>query len=214
MSSVARAFAQLFSFFFNPLFMPLFGMVWILYFAPAPQTQLMHPMLKRYLLSVTAMFSSLLPLFTLVLMKFFGLTDKLELPRRRDRLMPIAVSCVYALLGFYFVQRLPGIINPLFYLLPLGSAFVLFTALACTARFQVSIHLMGVGALCATFVLAGQFLGVDALIPLLAGIVMAGLTGFARITLNAHKPYQVYAGYLIGFAAQYVSVLLMSMYLF
>lgn len=187
--------------------MPLFGMVWILYFSQAADTELMHPLMKRYLLSITAVFSSLLPLFTLVLMKVFGLTEKLELPRRRDRLLPIAVSAVYAVFGFYFMTRIPNQ-NPLFYLLPLGSAVLLLTALAFTSRFQISIHMMAVGALTATFVLTPYFLPANSLYPVLASILVAGFTGFARIVLNAHKPYQVYTGYLVGFAAQYLGVML------
>lgn len=211
--AASRIFGHLFSFAFNPLFMPLFGMTWILYYGQSTETQLMHPLLKRYLLAITAVFSSLLPLFTLVIMKIFGLTEKLELPRRRDRLLPIAISAVYAVFGFYFVARVPNQ-NPFFYLLPLASAGVLLVALVFTSRFQISIHLMGVGALSATFVLASQFLAADFLYALLASMLVAGFTGFARITLNAHKPYQVYTGYLVGFAAQYLgmSVLAMVMY--
>lgn len=193
--------------------MPLFGMVWILYYSSAADTELMHPLMKRYLLAITAVFSSLLPLFTLVLMKVFGLTEKLELPRRRDRLLPIAVSAVYAVFGFYFVSRIPNQ-NPFFYLLPLGSAVVLLVALAFTARFQISIHLMGVGALSATFVLASQFLSADFLYAVLTSVLVAGFTAFARITLNAHKPYQVYTGYLVGFATQYLGISLLAMVLY
>ncbi len=76
----AARLRPIFSFAFNPLFMPLFGMVWILYYGQSAETELMHPLMKRYLLAITAVFCSLLPLFTLVLMKLFGLTEKLELP--------------------------------------------------------------------------------------------------------------------------------------
>lgn len=202
----SRFFGRLFSFLFNPLFMPLFGMVWVLYYGGS-ETETMHPVVKRYLLTVTAVFCSVLPLMTLVLMKVFGLAEKLELPRRRDRLMPIAMSAVYAVVGYFFVIKIPHQ-NPFFYLLPLGSASVLAVAFLCTLRFQVSLHMMGIGALTATYVLAGRFLGGNHLLPLTASLLMAGCTGFARISLNAHKPYQVYTGYLTGFAVQYVAVLL------
>jgi len=211
--TASRFFGQLFSFVFMPLFIPVFGMVWILYFGGGPETEMMHPVVKTYLLSVTAVFSSLLPLVTLIFMKVFGLTEKMELPKRRDRLMPIAISVVYAVFGYVFVLRVPNQ-NPFFYLLPLGSAAVLLVALVCTARFQISIHLLSIGALTATFVLATQFLGWNYLLPVLGSIVMAGCTGFARITLNAHKPYQVYTGYLTGFATQYVSMILLAWLLF
>lgn len=208
-----RFFGHLFSFLFMPLFMPLFGMVWILYFGGGPETEMMHPVAKTYLLSVTAVFCSLLPLVTLIFMKVFGLTDKMELPNRRDRIMPIAISVVYAVFGYVFILRVPNQ-NPFFYLLPLGSASVLLIALVCTVRFQISIHLLSIGALTATFVLATQFLGWNYLLPVLASIAIAGCTGFARITLNAHKPYQVYTGYLTGFVTQYVSILFFTWLLF
>lgn len=202
-------FGKLFSFLFNPLFMPLFGVIGVMYWS---DDIAMVPILKRYVLIITAVFHAILPLFTLIVMKLFGLTPKLELPRRRDRLMPITLSFGYAIFGYFFLMKIP-LLNPLFYLLPLGSGVVLLFAFLFTSRFQISIHLMSAGALTATYVLAQQFFGIDFFIPVILSIAVAGLTAFARISLNAHKPYQVYYGYLVGFASLYFSIVAFSYFI-
>jgi membrane-associated phospholipid phosphatase len=38
-------------------------------------------------------------------------------------------------------------------------------------------------------------------------IFIAGLLGYARIRMNAHRPSQVYAGFLIGFVTQLILLL-------
>lgn len=203
---ITNFLGKLFSFLFNPLFMPLLGIIGILYWS-SDTVMVMHPAMKNYLLLITTVFHCLLPLITVALMKLLGLTSSIELPRRRDRLMPIALSLGYAVFGYFFLVQIPGL-DFLFYLLPLGSSAVLLTAFFFTSRFQISIHLMAVGALTATYVLATQFLGMNLFIPVLVSVAIAGCTAFARIRLNAHKPYQVYWGYLTGFAAHYFSVII------
>lgn len=203
--TLSRFFGKLFSFLFNPLFMPLLGVFGVVYWAE--NVLPMHPMATRFLLVITAIFHSLLPLLTVVLMQVFGIINKIEIPNRRDRLAPIALSMVYSAFGYVFLLKIPQL-NVLFYLLPLGSCVVLLVAFLFTMRFQISIHLMSIGALTATYVLAAQFLYADFYFPIIATVLMAGCTAFARITLNAHKPYQVYWGYTVGFATQYLSVVI------
>ena len=209
MSRSSLRAAKFFSALFNPLFIPIFGIGWILYLSHAPEMLIMHPLLKRLILVITLVFSTLLPLMTIVLMKIFGLTNHMELPRRKDRLMPILLSVGYSIFGFVFLIKIPNL-NPFFFLLPLGSAAVLLVTFFCTMRFQISLHMAAIGALTGTFLVSGYLLGPYFLLPLLFSILIAGCTGFARIALNAHKPYQVYSGYLTGLVTQSISVLALN----
>lgn len=213
MNNTTLFFGKLFSYLFNPLIIPLLGIGWILYLDNSAETEIMHPLMKRFILMITLVFSTFLPLVTLMLMRFFGLTEHMSLPKRQDRIMPLLLSIGYCLFGYVFFTRLPSL-NPLFYLLPLGTAAVLSVAVLCTFKFQISLHLMAVGALTGTWVLAGYFLGSSYFLPVLLSVVIAACTAFGRIVLNAHKPYQVYVGYLTGFTVQYVSVLMLYRILF
>lgn len=201
---------KFFSWLFNPLFMPLYGMGMLLFWNGG-ETVVIHPSLKWVLLAVTTIFHFLLPLVTLLMTKFFGFADSLELPVRRQRILPLAISAVYAVSGYFFLVKI-SMLNPLFYLLPLGTAGVLFCALFFTMRFQISIHMMAAGALTSSLVLGGQFLMANFELPIAISIIMASLIGFARISLNAHKPYQVYSGYVAGFMTQYFSVKLIYLF--
>lgn len=213
MHTLSYSLARIISLLFNPLFIPLAGITWLLYLDQSVQTEVMNPLLKRYLFYVTLVFSTLLPLVTLILMKVFGLTYSLELPNRQDRLLPLLLSSGYCLFGYAFIRQIPGL-NPFFLLLPLGSFCVLAAAFLFTMRFQISLHLMATGALTGTFTLAPRFLGTDYLPAVAFSVAVAAFTAFARIRLNAHKPYQVYSGYLTGFIVQYFSVISLFRLLF
>jgi membrane-associated phospholipid phosphatase len=64
---------------------------------------------------------------------------------------------------------------------------------------KISSHTASVGALAGMMVGLSYFLGAFYFLSIALSLLMAGLTGFARLKLNAHTPAQVYAGFLLGF---------------
>lgn len=41
---------------------------------------------------------------------------------------------------------------------------------------------------------------------LLFTLLMAGLVGTARLILDAHQPFDIYGGYLVGFSSQFIAL--------
>ena len=66
---------------------------------------------------------------------------------------------------------------------------------------------MGIGGLIGfLMVMSHEYqLNYNATLALL--FLLAGLIGMARIGLNAHKPSEVYIGFLLGWVAQFLSYL-------
>ena len=63
--------------------------------------------------------------------------------------------------------------------------------------------MIGIGALVGTFFGLSSFLLVDLLIAIIVFLLIAGLLGTARLTLNSHRPSQIYAGFILGFVCEY-----------
>lgn len=65
-------------------------------------------------------------------------------------------------------------------------------------KWKISIHMIGIGGLTGVFIGLAINLSLNLTVMIGAFIALAGLVGFARLQLNAHKPSEIYAGYLIG----------------
>ena len=67
---------------------------------------------------------------------------------------------------------------------------------------KLSAHLSAIGGLCGAMVMISLRLQTDLLTLIAVFILLGGLIGMARIQVNAHKEYEVYWGFLLGFFTQ------------
>lgn len=103
----------------------------------------------------------------------------------------------------------------------LGAVIGLFIAFFINIFSKISAHAVGMGGLLGmviitmalsnfdSFVLHSTIIGtfefsMNAL--LLFTLLMAGLVGTARLLLDAHTPNDIYGGYLVGFASQFIAL--------
>jgi hypothetical protein len=99
-------------------------------------------------------------------------------------------------------------ISPVFKYFTLGAALLIVIAFIVNLKWKISIHMMAIGGL------LGMVLGLTLLsiinnpIYFLGVVFCAGLTGFARLKLNAHNQAQVYTGLLSGI----VLMMLLALY--
>jgi membrane-associated phospholipid phosphatase len=96
--------------------------------------------------------------------------------------------------------RLPRV----FFLLTLGAAAAVLIAVIINSKWKISIHMVGLGALLGTLFGLSSFLLIDLRMVIILFLLLAGLVGVARITLGAHKPSQIYAGFFVGFLCEYL----------
>jgi len=64
---------------------------------------------------------------------------------------------------------------------------------------KISSHLIGLGGITGLATSIFLRLGADISIWLMIILFISGITGFARLRLQAHTPAQVYSGYIAGF---------------
>lgn len=184
--------------------MPLYGGILIFLYS----FLLLYPIrLKLFVLGVIAVFTMIVPMLGIVLLKTLGLIKTVALNHREDRKLPYLISLLsYFVCGLILIK-----IN-----LPLwvvgfvaGGLASLLIASVITMKWKISAHLTGMGGLlgCA-FYLSQQY----AMLPLwmlLLFILLTGALGTSRIYLGRHTFGQVVAGTCNGFLCVYLGMLLL-----
>ncbi len=153
--------------------------------------------LKLIILSITFIFTFLLPVLnTLILLKM-GRIKSLEMESSSERVIPYISTALYyfALYYLFYNAAFPTI----FKILILGAGISILITLLINFWWKISAHTTGIGGI------AGAVLGIacrlqaDMHFIFMLTILFSGIVGFARLKLNTHSPAQVYSGFILGF---------------
>ena len=215
----------------HPLVMPLY--VILLLVAGPTQLSYFPASVKFYLLWVTVLYTAVIPLLSVGLLRSVGRISSLAIDDRRERILPLAIGIVCYLLCAATVARIPSAMIVRKFMLA-GACCELF-CLAVTFYWKISLHLAAQGAAAALLVLLtfgnagnlflsvlnqrtsaarmlrnwglvylGNFAG-----ALAVAVLAAGALASARLWLGCHTIRQVAAGYVGGFIVATLAVLLL-----
>jgi hypothetical protein len=193
--------AQFLSVIFHPVLMPTYALLLIFrqstYFAHTVPNEI-----KIKLFEIILLNTLFLPVIISYIMVRRGWIKSLEMQQREERLFPYIVNLVLMLFAGYWIytMRLPRV----FLILTLGASAAVLCAVIINTKWKISIHMIGLGALLGTLFGISSFLLIDVRMIIILFLLIAGLVGVARITLGAHRPSQIYVGFLIGFFCEYL----------
>ncbi len=163
------------------------------------------PSIKIYLLWIIALFTMVVPAVFVLFLRTSGRLPDLWLSGRRERLLPLFIGMIFALLCILVVRKLPDavLLRRLLAAIAACEAF----CLAVTVRWKISLHLTSMGGVTALLmVMAMAELGRLA-VPLYAAVTLSGLLASARLYLGCHNGMQILAGYAAGFAITLLALL-------
>ena len=193
-------FSKILSFVFHPVLMPTYTILLLLYFSKV-FSQFMPIEQKTHLINLTLIFTLLLPLLGVFLLKKLKIVSSIYMENQKERKWPllIAISSYYLLFRmFEFLYIHPIIIN-----LVLGAILILFLAVIISNFWKISLHMLGIGGVFGAF-LAFQYLFGGKLFLIILLLLCSGLVAYARINENAHTLKQVYLGFLVGACAEFL----------
>ena len=125
-----------------------------------------------------------------------GKIKSLEMQNRRERVLPMLLIAG-AFYGTYYLLKqtsLSGLIT----LFMVGSTMIVLVALLINYATKISLHMIAWGGLLGTFMgLAIRFQYSLSLLIFII-ILVTGIVATARLKLNAHSPFQIYLGFLLG----------------
>tara|TARA_B100001105_G_C22371326_1_gene435193 strand:- start:591 stop:1190 length:600 start_codon:yes stop_codon:yes gene_type:complete len=193
-------FSKILSFVFHPVLMPTYAILLLLYFSKV-FSQFMPIEQKTHLINLTLIFTLLLPLLGVFLLKKLKIVSSIYMENQKERKWPllIAISSYYLLFRmFEFLY-----IHPIIIKLVLGAMLILFLAVIISNFWKISLHMLGIGGVFGAF-LAFQYLFGGKLFLIILLLLCSGLVAYARINENAHTLKQVYLGFLVGASVEFL----------
>lgn len=122
--------------------------------------------------------------------------------------MPIFMMAVYmsALFGFLAYQLPNSAIPRIVPAVALGAAIGIFLTGFINRFYKISLHLLGMGMW--TGALAGYYRMQEVFPEWVLPVILlcTGITGSARLALGAHRPFELLNGYILGFAALWLTI--------
>ncbi|MBC7450199.1 MAG: phosphatase PAP2 family protein [Cytophagales bacterium] len=193
--------AMIVSYMFHPIFIPSYLFITFYYYGKFvfhPLKDLTQFYVVLLLIVTTAIIPLIMLFFYMILNKRKMSSSDIFMDNSRERFVPFLYTGIFysALTYILFTElHFPLII---IYYLSIISISVL--AVACISLFwKISAHAISMGAALIMFALTYTVLpDEDFFNVILVTFFISGLVLSSRLYLNAHKPSQVYIGYLLG----------------
>lgn len=145
----------------------------------------------------------LMPCLSFFILKRNRFVSSYSMPHRKERFVPYATTLIYYF-GLYYLLK-AGNFPDILLSACFGIIVVMSIVIFVNSLIKISAHAVGIAgviAMYAVMVKQDWIKGNDDFLALL--IVIAGLIGTARLSLNAHRNSEVYLGILVGFAGQFM----------
>lgn len=195
-----RTFLKIISYTFQPLLMPLYGIIILL------QTPLFQYFTFWYhviAIGGTILFTAILPALPIVWMMHKGDIKDLFISKREERTMPYLFSMLAYVFWVLFLWRTLNF--PLSLLIyPIGCVVSIVAMTFINLKWKVSAHLTGIGGLIGGIFGVSYQMALNPLWLFILAIVISGLVAISRVYLKAHTMGQVIVGFLLGFILVFV----------
>lgn len=195
-----NTFPKIISVVFHPLLIPTWAFLVVmlqgnLYFFQIP------PHAKWYVASMIFTVSGAVPAMIILLMYRLKMISALSIPNKDERSAPIIITALFFYLTYYLLNKLA--IVPIFGFYMLGATTLAILSLFINLWWKISLHLTAMGGLTGAFVGLSLLVHDNYLTTVIWAVLIAGTVAYSRLKLSAHKPSQVYAGFLTGFGLMY-----------
>ena len=199
--------AQLVSFVFHPLFMPLYAV--LLYFRISPRYFL--PQNVQFLVYYLVLVSIIIPLLFIFLLKHSGVLTGFTLKFVRERLFFSTIMTMVYLIIFTKIIRFDYYIElyPFF----LGIFLSLLTlTLYNYFKKKPSIHAMATAGILTFFIIWSYYSQVNILSYVSLMIIISAVVIAMRLYIDAHDFKQILTGLFVGIGAQILSFYLVWLF--
>lgn len=187
--------AKLISILFHPLLIPTYAIL-ILFNINSHYMHVLPFEYKLILLGFVFIFTFLLPAVSMFFMVKLKLVESIEMHSSKERPIPLIIVALFFYATYHIFRELP--VDTIFTMFMLGATVLVLLSLLINYFFKISLHMMALGGLLATILGFSFLIHQDIRIYLFLIIFISGITGSARLKLNAHTPSEVYAGFILG----------------
>ena len=187
--------AKIISIIFHPLLIPTYAL--LLLINANTHFTLTLPADYRYIIVSFVFLSSFaLPTLVMLILLKMGKINSLEMKSRHERTLPLFIVAGFFYGTYYLLNQGPHLV--LFNIFMLGATLLVIMSLLINYFTKISIHMVALGGMFGTFAGFAIAFQVELTFILYAILLVAGITGFARLKLKAHTQTQVYTGFAMG----------------
>lgn len=187
--------AKVISVIFHPLLIPTYALALLLNINT--HFTLVLPENYRYLTILFVFLTSFaMPALIMLILLKIGTIKSLQMETRQERVIPLFVVAVFFYATYFLIKQGPYF--AFYNIFLLGATLLVIISLFINYFTKISIHMVALGGAFGTFAGFALTVNQDLYYLLSLIILVAGVTGFARLKLNAHSPAQVYGGFILG----------------
>ncbi len=186
--------ANILSFILHPVFMPLLGL--FIVFNSGIYGIEIPVQFKKYVYLITLLCDVLIPLTLIPIFIYLRQIQQISLEKKKERLVPLFLTMICLLIGYYLVAKFSPI--KIINLFLLASSVIVFLIFIISIFWKISIHMAGIGGITALIGVISLTYKTDMTIVLCAAILLTGIIASTRLALEAHSPLQLLAGYSVG----------------
>ena len=192
------------SYVFHPVLIPLYVILFLVYWHPlvaAGSSELQ----KLFLLLSVFVNCTLLPSVSVFLMWRLKFIKSVFLKTQKERLIPYAAAMIFYFWCWYVLNNERNVPEEVKLFL-LGNFIAVIVAWIANIYFKISIHSLAAGGM--AFFITGIALSGEGSPGqyLTACWLILGLVCSARLVLGHHRPFEIYAGLLLGMLSQAVAM--------
>ncbi|MDZ4716397.1 MAG: hypothetical protein SH819_13110 [Cytophagales bacterium] len=181
---------------FHPLLFTTYLVVilswWMPHFLLIPASALWK--FTGFVLIITFVF----PVINLFMLRSFGSIASVEMPERRERILPfVLITVFYAILSALFFYKVSMNVN--FNKMMLIVVCLTAVATVITFFFKISVHSLAMGGAVGILLPLNNVAGGNLLWPVAGLILLTGLVMSARLYLQAHTLRETLYGTGVGF---------------
>lgn len=191
--------AKIISYLFHPMFMPTVMAVVISYLNKSAFVGLTAPQRGQFLGNII-LNTIFFPLICTLLLKALGFIDSIQLKTNKDRIIPLIATMAFYFWCYMVVKNLAAPLS--LKVLILGAYWGVILVFLANIFIKVSMHTAAAGGAMGIVIVLMMIGNYDLMIPLLITLLIGGIIGTARMVLQAHKPGEIWLGYLLGVLVQ------------
>ncbi len=198
-----RIAANIISYLFHPVFVPVYVMLFLLYehpyiFAGVSARDKILTLLQSVLMY------TFFPLVTVLLLKGLGFIPSILLRTQRERIIPLLATMTWSFWIWNVWRNLPG--SPREIVLFSMAAFLAsIVAWLMNIYVKVSLHAIAMGVAASFFLTLAFSSSLSFGIYISIVLALTGLVCTARLLVSDHRPAEVYSGLLGGVVATLVA---------
>lgn len=192
-----RIVANIISYIFHPLFIPIYVLLFLLstppYFVGVAEGGKLL-MLVRFIVMY-----SFFPLITVLLLKGLGFIDSILLRTQRDRIIPFVATGIFYFWMWFVLRNQP--VHDALVILALAIFLASSLGLIVNIYMKVSLHAISMGVALSFLILQSLIEETNLHLAISITLLVTGLVCTSRLIASNHRPAEIYAGFFTGIIA-------------